>query len=188
MKPDPLRDARDLLVLAWAILRTRRRLAVHGVQLARPAAKQLEKLGGALKAAGEGAEQAKTGDDRQRAIAEVARLGKILDASIAKWAPWESLGARWRSSSPAWRPTGRGGQASRRAAGDFGRVANVVTTAGLVVSWRAARWRGAPDHARELDALTQSSRPPRRRAAALTAASVRCQGAQATWSRDRRTG
>jgi hypothetical protein len=88
-RPNPLDDARTLLVIARLLLRTRRRLALNGVQPAGPAARRLVPLGQALAAAVEAAEQASPGDERVRALAEVARLGENLAAQIDP--NWEGI-------------------------------------------------------------------------------------------------
>jgi hypothetical protein len=70
------------------ILRTRRTLAGHGVQPALAAARRIIPLGQALAAAVEAAEQAE-GDERIRALTEVARIGEKLSADINE--QWEGL-------------------------------------------------------------------------------------------------
>jgi hypothetical protein len=89
--PDPLDDARALLMLSRLLYRARVRAAACGIQPAPAAVQALKPIGRRLAAAVEAAEQAAEGPDRGAALEEVARVAEELSATID--GQWEGLGA-----------------------------------------------------------------------------------------------
>jgi hypothetical protein len=82
--PDPIEDARALLVMTRLLWRTRHGSALNRVQGAGAAARALVPLGRRLAAAAEAAERAATPTDRQVALDDTARVGKEIAQSISQ--------------------------------------------------------------------------------------------------------
>jgi hypothetical protein len=89
-EPDPLEDARALLVLARLIYRARSAAALYGVQPARAAARAMVPLGKRLAVAVEQLEASNTEFERAAAVQAVVAAGEELAASIDE--QWEGLG------------------------------------------------------------------------------------------------
>lgn len=88
--PDPLEDARALLVLSRLLYRARVRAAACGIQPAPDAVRSLVSIGRRLAAAVAAAEQATDGPDRVAALERVARAAEAMASDIN--GRWEGIG------------------------------------------------------------------------------------------------